>query len=235
MAFLKGDKTEDDRQITDAYLALKKRFIPEYRVDYLSSLPKIVWKASCTYQCIIRRTIDIADGLRSAWNAGNVLTAITMGRSLVETGSIAKRLSDGIRAATEKRDVEALDSIVMNIGFATRLKGIYDEADADKYKAQNILTAIEKMDKKLFRDKRLRLSATYEFLSEFAHPNHLSLHGLYNTEFHREYRNEFGITAKKKTDILPNLRVALNMVWLVNIEAKAFDEMMPTILDFCKK
>jgi hypothetical protein len=61
--------------------------------------PKMAWKITSTYQCLIRRTIDAADGMRMAWNAGNLLTAITMARSLIETGAIVRNLTDSIKKA----------------------------------------------------------------------------------------------------------------------------------------
>jgi len=74
---------------------------------------------------------------------------------------------------------------------------------------------------------------TYEFLSEFAHPNHLGILGLYSDNFTREYRIEFGVKAEKRGRTLPNLRVTLSMVWLVEIEAKLFEKMLPRIREFC--
>jgi hypothetical protein len=41
--------------------------------------------------------------------------------------------------------------------------------------------------------------------------------------------------AKKKQDILPILRVTLNMVWLVDIAAKDFGRLIPVLTDFVPK
>jgi len=117
MPFFKGDHGRDDRVITNALVALRKRAVKEITTEQTAAMPKMVWKVTSTFQCFIRRTIEAADGLRMAWNAGNLLTAITMGRSLIETGASARILTDGIKKAVQARDVDALDEAVMHAGF----------------------------------------------------------------------------------------------------------------------
>ena len=91
MPFFKADDGRDDRDVSDALLALRKRLVKEIATEP----PKMVWKITSTFQCLIRRTVEAADGMRMAWNIGNFLTAITMGRSLIETGAIVRNLADG--------------------------------------------------------------------------------------------------------------------------------------------
>lgn len=161
MAFLKGDDTHDDREIGDKYLALRGRLIPEFTTDQMLGIPKMVWKTRSTFQCLIRRTLDAVDGMRMAWNAGNLLTAVTMARSLIETGAVVRCLTDAVKDATKDKDVDALDKAVMSAGFATR----FDEFMGDDwaYKAKNILTLIVSMDRSLFEDKTPRLRNAYDF------------------------------------------------------------------------
>jgi hypothetical protein len=229
MGFLKGD-TGDDREITEAFLRLRKHCIRDLSTDYLDN-SKVVWKAKSTYQCLIRRTIDAVEGMRAAWNAGNLLTALTMGRSLIEIGAVVRRLSDSVKEATEKHDVEALDAVIMNVGFATRVEEF--QGEDEEFKALNILTVIERMDRSIFKDKRSRLLSSYEFLSEFVHPNHLGILGLYSDSFVDEYRIEFGRTARKKEHVLSQLRISLGMIWLVEQAASDFEFLvLPEMLKF---
>jgi hypothetical protein len=83
--------------------------------------------------------------------------------------------------------------------------------------------------------RSLRDHGAYSFLSEFVHPNHFGLLGLYSTHFPKEYRIEFGNAAEKKQRILPNLRVTSSMIWLVEIAAKDIDKLMPQIRAFVPK
>ena len=233
MGFLKGDTKGDDREITEAVLGLRKRLISEFTAAYIASVPKIVWKTSSTYQCLIRRTLEAVDGMRAAWNAGNLLTAATMARSLVEIGAIVRQLTDSIKTAAEEKDLDAIDKAVMNVGFGTRIKDLYeDEIAKGEYKAQNILTIIDKMDKKMFQDEKPRLRDTYDLLSEFVHPNSFGILGLYSDNFSGEFRIEFGRTARKKETLLPFLRVTLGMAWLVEIAANDIEKLIPAITEF---
>jgi hypothetical protein len=233
MPFFKGDDGRDDGKITDALVALRKRLVKEITTEEIAATPKMVWKITSTFQCLIRRTIEAADGMRTAWNAGNLLTAITMGRSLIETGAIVRNLADGIKKAVETRDVDVLDEAVMHAGFATRDDAML--AERPEYKATNIITMVERMDKSLFGDKTPRLRGSYDFLSEFAHPNHFGILGLYSKTVASEYRVEFGNAAEKKHTILPNLRVTTSMIWLVELAAKDIDKLVPQIRTFVPK
>jgi len=194
-------------------------------------MPKVLWKVTAVYQALIRRTVEIADGLRTAWNAGNLVTTITMARSLIETGAIVRHLTERIKEAVEKKDVSALDEAVMQVGFATRDENFIKDG---AYKATNILTLIDRADVSMFKDKA-PFRQSYDFLSEFAHPNHGGVLSLYSDNFPDEYRIEFGNTAKKKADILPQIRVPLAVIWLMEIAAKEIDEMRLAMLEFLPK
>jgi hypothetical protein len=228
VGFFKGDTTGDDERVVNALVKLRKRSVREITTTQIASVPKIVWKTASTYQCLIRRTIEAADGMRLAWNAGNLLTTLTMARSLFETGAIVRHLTDSIQKASEDKDVDALDKAIMSVGFGDRLGWLASEG----YQAISVMKVIDKMDKSVFRDKQPRFRKTYDFLSEFVHPNHLGILGLYSDSFPKEYRIEFGRTAGKKERILPQLRVASAMIWLVEIAASDIDKLTPVIMEF---
>jgi hypothetical protein len=198
-------------------------------------MPKIVWKAVSLYQCLIRRTLEAVDGLRLAWAADNLLTSITMARSLIEIGSLIRQLTISVAEATDKKDVQMLDDAVMSVSFANRLNIV--EAGGHEFVAQNILSVIDRMDKQLFQGdkKKYGYRETYDFLSEFVHPNHYGILGLYCDHFPKESRIEFGNVAAKKRDILRSLRTTLGMVMLVDIQIRAFQSLIPRISEFVPK
>jgi hypothetical protein len=154
-----------------------------------------------------------------------------MARSLFETGAIVRHLTDSIQKASDDKDVDALDKVIMSVGFGERLGWLASEG----YQALNVLTVIDKMDKSVFHDKQPRFRNTYDFLSEFVHPNHLGILGLYSDNFPKEYRIEFGVTTEKKQRMLPHLRIASAMIWLVEIAASDIDKLIPTITKFVPK
>jgi len=144
-----------------------------------------------------------------------------------------KHLTNTVKQAVANQDVDALDKAVMHAGFATRDKSFFGEEE--EFKAENILTMIDRMDRSLFKDKVPRLRAAYDFLSEFVHPNHLGILGLYSENFPEKYRVEFGNTTAKKKMILPHIRIALGMVWLVDIAASDIRKLIPVITEFVPK
>jgi hypothetical protein len=121
MTFLKGETNEVEARISEAYSSLKNRLIAEFTTECIDNTPKMIWKTVSVYQCLIRRILEVADGVRMGWEAENVLTAVTMVRSLFETAATVMRLSAQVEAATLSQDIDALDDAVMNAGFATRL------------------------------------------------------------------------------------------------------------------
>jgi hypothetical protein len=99
MSFFKGDDGIDDGVITDALIALRKRVVKEITTEQTA----MIWKITSIYQCLIRRTIEAADGMRMAWNARNLLTAFTMGRSLIETTAIVKPVAAPVCAGSSRK------------------------------------------------------------------------------------------------------------------------------------
>jgi|SRR6516225_6712860 len=96
MGFFKGDLRADDEKVVEALVTLRNRLVHEISTSEIASTPKMVWKMTSTYQCLIRRTIETADGMRSGWNTRNLLTTLTMARSLFETGATVQHLTDSI-------------------------------------------------------------------------------------------------------------------------------------------
>jgi hypothetical protein len=226
MGFLKG-VANDFHEVQESLLALRRRFVPELTSEDLVDDPKLVWKTKWVYQCFIRRMVEGADGVRAAWNAGNLLTIVTMARSLIETAAIARHLTDLIKDAIETRDGGALDNAVKSVLFAARHKLFENLEDASK--ARSILTYIDRMDRSVFHDNKGRLRDSYDYLSEFVHPNHLGILGLYADPDNSSLRIEFGKVARRKKEISLHIGQALGMIWLMELEAVEIDTLLPEI------
>jgi hypothetical protein len=65
VAFFKGDTRSDDDAVTDALLSLRRRLVGEITTREIAATPKMVWKIASTYQCLIRRRVEAADGMRA--------------------------------------------------------------------------------------------------------------------------------------------------------------------------
>jgi hypothetical protein len=229
MTFLKGETNEDEARISEAYSSLKNRLIAEFTAAYIDNTPKMIWKTLSVYQCLIRRTLEAADGVRIGWEAENVLTAVTMARSLFETAAIVMRRSAQVEAASLSRDVDALDDAIMYAGFATRLKEMLEKND--EYPAKSIMDAIDKADA-LLGGTEYKLRPHYEFLCEIAHPNHLGILGIYSHTLAEPFSIKFGGIDWQRENILSNLHVALATVVLVERCVTELEKLIPEMATF---
>ncbi len=229
MPFLKGETNEDDIRISEAYSSLKNRLLAEFTAEYIDNAPKMIWKTVSVYQCLIRRTLEAADGIRLGWEAENVLTALTMARCLFETAATVMRLSDQVEIATLSRDVDALDDAIMNAGFATRLKEMLEKND--EYRAKSIIDTIDKADA-LLGGTEYKLRPHYQFLCEIAHPNHFGILGIYSQTLSAPFRIQFGGIDWQQQNILSNLHFALATVVLVERCVTELEKLIPEMAKF---
>jgi len=231
--FLDGDDTGVGEEIATALTALEGRFRDEFSDDDLTGVPEVMWRAGVAYQCLYRRTVESAVGVKLAWKAGNLITVVTMARSLLETGAIAWRLTDHIEKALEKKDAAELYAAIMKISFGNRVNLI--EEKEEEYRAVNILTAIEHMNTGILKGKEESFIDIYNCLSEIAHPNHWGILGLYGNHIEAEERIEFG-NKHRKDDLWWMIGPALCVVWMVNDLAEEFEKkLLPAMAELVAK
>ncbi len=125
---------------------------------------KTAWKCTVLAQSLLYRATALANGSAAAWNSGSVVPAILCARALVETLAIAVYVKDELQKLIAEKDADAIDDLANAHLFATRDEKIV--ADGYGHLATNILTYIDKFDKRLPGTRE-----AYDFLSEWAHPN----------------------------------------------------------------
>lgn len=164
--------------------SFRKRLVPELGIREFPDA-KVLWKVMSLYQCLIRRTLELIDGIEQSWDQQQHLISVTLARSLVETSAFTWNLTMGIERGVKERDLGIIDKFVMDQGHATRIPSWLEEGFP---KATSILTLIDKMDRDLdARTGMSRMSAigdvrhTYDLLSDFSHPNWLGVTSLYPT------------------------------------------------------
>jgi hypothetical protein len=227
MAFLKG-ASEDYKPVEEALLSLRRRIVPELSKEEIAQCPEPVWQTKSAFQCLIRRTVETADGVRLGWNADNLLTVVTMARSLIETAAIVRSLGDEVEKRVANKDIGDLKEFVLKTLFAVRYESLVSEQGA--HKAQSILTLIDRMDESLFGRKEARLRDSYEYLCEFVHPNSYGILVLYSIPYLEEPRIEFGRAKEKETLILPHIGMALGMIWMVELVVSDFEVLVPQLV-----
>ena len=125
---------------------------------------KTAWKCAILQQALLHRLTMLASGCANEWNAGNVLASILCARAIIETLCLASFIADEIKRFCGVNDIEGIEKLANDHLFATR----DDEMIARHigFQAKNILTFIDKFDKKM-----PGVREAYDFLCEFCHPN----------------------------------------------------------------
>jgi hypothetical protein len=127
---------------------------------------KIAWKLAVYQHALLHRLVALFEGTALSWNGRCVLSAILSVRALMETTATMAGFADQTAMLLEKEDLAGLDALAMRGLYASRdLEWLKEAPDTA---AANILTAIDKFDKRVpgFRKH-------YDTLSERCHPNSL--------------------------------------------------------------
>ena len=160
---------EGSRDAIDTLRELAARKVSEidgYLLSPVSSLPS---KIADLLQLGTRRTIDLAESAIREMNLQQVNSSCLLTRAVLETCSLMLYLSEQIRQTVQepsKADFDRLNEFAINmlVGSGPKAKTFYF---MEGYFVTNILTIIEKLDKKL----EAPFMGFYEGLSEHAHPN----------------------------------------------------------------
>lgn len=158
----------DASEINGQLEELKALKVNEIRVEGHLAKSKLAWKIATLSQACLRRLVELAEATAFTWNQGYYISALTLARSVIETGAILCDIDENVKKHLDKEDLKGLDDFVMNRTFSTKLEDWLNKGKV--YKATNILTIIQKKDRQL-----PGLLDVYNGLSEYAHPNHVGL------------------------------------------------------------
>ena len=191
--------------------------------------PKVAWKAVVLYQCLVRRVLEAADGTALGWNERNLLTAITMARSLIETTAALHDLSENLKDAVSRESLDDVDAILMSRMFAWRTApGVAEDIPT----STNVLTLIDRLDRWL---KQRGASAAlirrfYEDVSEFAHPNYLGISQIYTDNDYANLSVSFRVTEETRAGLYDEIMRALSLLALAQLAVAQFEELLPEIV-----
>lgn len=159
--------------------------LAERRLDRLDILDepyrrsKIAWKIAVLSNAVAHRFVSLAEGLAISWNHEIFLSAILNARAMVETTAFYWDFAERFGKLAPTLDFAAVDTLTMNSLFGTRDEELLQEHP--EHKAQQILKAIDLIDKTLIQGFR----GHYDGLSEFCHPNSFGHRGLFSTIDHK--------------------------------------------------
>jgi hypothetical protein len=125
---------------------------------------RTLWKLANFQQGSLYRVVMLGQGGSNGWNDGNQLSSILCGRAFLETVAKMHYLNLNLAEHRGATTIEPISTFLDKELFSTR----NDEwlAAGAGFKATNILTMMEKLDKDMPGVKQ-----HYDFLSEWCHPN----------------------------------------------------------------
>lgn len=208
---------------------LRNYLLPEVLGGYAVCSGKVSWKAAILYQCLVRRVLDAADGTILGWNEKNLLTAITMARSLVETTAALHDLSENLNDAVSRESLDDIDKILMARMFAWRIApGVAEDIPV----STNVLTLIDRLDRWL--KQRGASSAIirrfYEDVSEFVHPNNLGIAQIYADNDYAKHSVSFRATEETRAGLYDQIKSALGLLTVAQLAVAQFETLLPEIV-----
>lgn len=150
----------------------------------LPAQSKIPFMALSLRELLLHRASALATPAISLLEAGNSVGAAVLTRSLMETVALMFELHRKIDEFLTKRDEQSFGKFLMDSAFANRYE---DGGELAEHYTRSIMTPIDNVNKKM---KGFR--ATYDALSEYAHPNWSGVLGSFGTIDHEKYAIQFG-------------------------------------------
>lgn len=143
-----------------------KRLVKKVNLEILDKDPpkaSVKWKAEMFLNSMLFRALSISSGICLNWNTGNGLSAVILARALMETGAVTWDMKNYILKNFNDKNIENIDKklTIQTLAYSARIS---DENFPPPF---NIMDSIREIDKSFSGLKR-----TYDFLSDFAHPNY---------------------------------------------------------------
>jgi hypothetical protein len=172
---LNSDDVELINGVNEALSRLRARRLPIIEIEgrYLDS--RLAWKVGTYREGVLYRIVALGESLALNWNVQNMLGCCLPARALMETSALLLDFEHELRKSVAASDLDAVNDLVTNRHFATRDKK-WLEAHPQA-EAVNVLTLIDKLDKRLVKNAR----RVYDLLSERCHPNYLGHHAMFGT------------------------------------------------------
>jgi hypothetical protein len=194
--------TKEFSDIEKSIELLKSKMLDVVRPNVNPITPRIIWKYQIYIQCVLYRTVDLAESILFDWDRKKIGSAFIVSRALFENVSLFYYSAKHLEDLTIEGSFNKLDKFVDELIFSTRLE------DTEMFKAISILTIVQKIDKII-----PSYLMHYNMLCEYTHPNHLALMGLYGNmenEFTCKFSFETSVTKNSVQIIFSLLQATLN-------------------------
>jgi hypothetical protein len=161
-----------ENQIYAALKRLRRLFSLNPAREQIRSQPQIAFKVQHFVQCVVRRTIATVDGMNLGWNADNMVTAVTMARSLIETVAITHAVVQDVKVAAEEGDFTKVDHALTSAMLSSRHPTF---AKVAAIAPASIMKVIKRFDREFLSSQTPVVMDVYDFQCDFVHPNGVGL------------------------------------------------------------
>jgi hypothetical protein len=220
------------RELSPVLEALRRRLVSELGQEDIPD-SKVLWKTLALYQCLIRRTLELTDGIIGAWYRNSYLIAVVIARSLVETAAFTYDITVRIEKHIKDNDLSAVDKLIMDRTFATKMPDwVNNGLPSD---AKNIMGLLRDLDRAVGPapgDEQKPVEGHYALLSEFTHPNWLGVTHLYGEIVQEQCLIRFGKPGDAdRLRISQVLGVSVESVNVIDACARKLDQLEGPLRD----
>lgn len=195
------EKYEDALETARAHLGKMEPFLPtEVSAGELNVWARAPYKALVVRGGLLWRSQELGSDAIQAFADGRLATAILLTRAVIENVALHWRLGDLLTRRKEATGSELSDTLTrMLVGWKN---------DKEFPEAFNALTMINHLDKIV-----PGVRASYDQLSEIAHPNYGGVHGLYAENDEENFVTRLGPNVRDATPrhAVPILAAALGL------------------------
>jgi hypothetical protein len=179
-----GGRLEKEPDIRAALKRIRGLLFLSPTREQIRNQSQIAFKVQHFVQCIVRRVVATVDGMNLGWNADNMVTAVTMARSLIETVAITHAVVQDVKVAEEEADFIKVDRALTS----AMLSSIHPTfAKVAAFAPRRVMKTVERFDREFLSSPTPAVKDAYEFLCEFVHPNGV---GLMMLQSEGEYADE---------------------------------------------
>ena len=216
---------ENDIKTGKELISIFKSNLPN-RIDPagISTISKIPTKAFILRETLLYRVTELGETAIELYETEKrIISAFIITRAVHETVALFYWFYARLLSVVENNSLGDFDEFIMKVLFGWKLK------DEEFPTAYNILTAIDKLDRKVgtFREH-------YERISEFCHPNYAGVHGAYGRSNHEKFLVDLGQDIGSVSPIvgLPPLIASLNIFKHSYNES---GDLLPKFIEICEE
>jgi hypothetical protein len=221
---LSSERWEDIERYNSCLARLFDRRKPAVVVEEPLVKSNTAWKCAVLQQALLYRVTMLANGCAREWNSGNIVCSLLCGRALLETVALSLFIGDELKALAKVADVVSIDNFLNERLFATRDKAIIGEGLG--HRARSVLAYIDRLDKMM---KGTEVRDTYEFMSEWCHPNGSGLLFTYGEIDGSTGTVTFSEASPKVKGVQGHVVTCFMLILFMEPLLTSFDELIPLI------